>query len=321
MNDSNIVELIAEAREYADAISGGENENWMRLVGVVEKLADALEAVTVSTENRAALLELSKRPPAVSVADIEAVTEAGLSLDVTRGIERRLLIEILDDDLKYDIGESCPVFQTEMAADAILAAGFRLPVPVEPESAEQLDALPEGTVILDSFGDALQYRDGLWCGYESKSFGSEWVWRKFAPLTVVRLPAPVKPDATEYALLQAESVIEQALKFADDRAFDVLRSYGITAAPLEPEWEYAIGHYRNERARGKPESELQVSYRDIFYTHEEAKKVHRLLSTHGADTAGFRRAVIGKRRRTEPWLPVEPEHTPTPGQGYAEEGR
>jgi len=46
------------------------------------KALDALEAVTVPTENRAALLELSKRPPAVSVADIEAVTEAGLSLDV-----------------------------------------------------------------------------------------------------------------------------------------------------------------------------------------------------------------------------------------------
>jgi len=34
------------------------------------------------------------------------------------------------------------------------------------------------------------------------------------------------PNATQYALLQAESVIEQALNFADDRAFDVLRSYG-----------------------------------------------------------------------------------------------
>jgi len=73
-------------------------------------------------------------------------------------------------------------------------AGFRLPVPVEPESAEQLDALPEGTVILDNFGDVLQYRGGLWCSYESKQFGSEWVWRKFAPLTVIHLPAtPIEP--------------------------------------------------------------------------------------------------------------------------------
>ncbi len=37
-------ELIAEAREYADAIQGGENENWMRLVTHVDALADALAA-------------------------------------------------------------------------------------------------------------------------------------------------------------------------------------------------------------------------------------------------------------------------------------
>ena len=38
-----------------------------------------------------------------------------------------------------------------------------------------------------------------------------------------------KLDGAEYALLQAESVIGQALEFADDRSFDVLRSYGAYA--------------------------------------------------------------------------------------------
>jgi len=65
----------------------------------------------------------------------EMFVKFGLRLPVTvpGENERRLLIEILDDDLKYDIGEACPVFQVGMAADAILDAGFRLPVPVERE--------------------------------------------------------------------------------------------------------------------------------------------------------------------------------------------
>lgn len=39
---------------------------------------------------------------------------------------------------------------------------------------------------------------------------------------------------TEYALGQAESVIEQALAYGDARAFDALRSYGLTS-PAEGE--------------------------------------------------------------------------------------
>ena len=34
--------LIAEAREYADAMHGGETEKWMRLVACVDNLATAL---------------------------------------------------------------------------------------------------------------------------------------------------------------------------------------------------------------------------------------------------------------------------------------
>lgn len=65
------------------------------------------------------------------------------------------------------------------------------------ESVEELDALPDMAVIIDRYGDVLQYRDGLWCGYESRPFGSEWVWRKFAPLTLIFRPeGDVDDEAT-----------------------------------------------------------------------------------------------------------------------------
>lgn len=66
-------------------------------------------------------------------------------------------------------------------ADALEAATK----PVTVSDVHEIDALPNGTVVIDKFGDVLQYRGGLWCSYESASFGSEWVARKFAPLTVL----------------------------------------------------------------------------------------------------------------------------------------
>ena len=32
---------------------------------------------------------------------------------------------------------------------------------------EELVALPDGSVIIDKYGDVAQLRDGLWCGYET----------------------------------------------------------------------------------------------------------------------------------------------------------
>jgi len=65
--------------------------------------------------------------------------------------------------------------------------------PPKVSSVEELDALPESSAILDQHGDVLQYRGGLWCGYESRPFGSEWVWKKYAPLTLIY--TPLRPAA------------------------------------------------------------------------------------------------------------------------------
>jgi hypothetical protein len=43
--------LIEEAREYVDALQGGENSNWMRLVALADLLADAVEALTAACED------------------------------------------------------------------------------------------------------------------------------------------------------------------------------------------------------------------------------------------------------------------------------
>lgn len=53
---------------------------------------------------------------------------------------------------------------------------------------ERLDALPDRTVIIDKFGDVLQYRAGLWCGYETTPFGSERVMKKYGPVRIIDLP-------------------------------------------------------------------------------------------------------------------------------------
>ena len=159
MSDVSITALVAKAREAVARsrwFDTGEEP-------LIAALADALEAVTVPAENErealpsreavanAILMVTQEGVPAeyawavqyVEVQDelfaqadaVLALFAAGFRLPVTvpGENERRLLIEILDDDLKYDIGEACPVFQVGMAADAILDAGFRIPVPVERE--------------------------------------------------------------------------------------------------------------------------------------------------------------------------------------------
>ncbi|WNM65465.1 hypothetical protein SEA_PHONEGINGI_63 [Microbacterium phage Phonegingi] len=49
----------------------------------------------------------------------------------------------------------------------------------------EIDALPDGSVVLDAQGDVWQYRGGLWCSYETASIGSERLARKYGPVTVL----------------------------------------------------------------------------------------------------------------------------------------
>lgn len=60
--------------------------------------------------------------------------------------------------------------------------------PVTVSDADVIAALPDRTVAIDKFGDVLHYRGCLWCSYESAPFDSEYIARKFAPLTVIYEP-------------------------------------------------------------------------------------------------------------------------------------
>jgi len=136
----------------------------------------------------------------------EMVAEDPKRADIWRDDARRVLLDALgavtvEPETHEPFPESTHVeakYWAELVKARRRITELEAVAAVEPESAEQLDALPNKTVILDRFGDVLQYRDGLWCSYETKAFGSEWVWRKFAPLTVIHLPAtpgePVQVD-------------------------------------------------------------------------------------------------------------------------------
>ena len=55
-------------------------------------------------------------------------------------------------------------YHREVAAD-LLAAGYSKPRAVT--TREEVEALIEGAVVMDSAGDVSQLRDGVWCGYET----------------------------------------------------------------------------------------------------------------------------------------------------------
>jgi hypothetical protein len=70
-------------------------------------------------------------------------------------------------------------------ADALIEAGYRKPRTIT--TAEELDALPNGSVLIDSAGDVAQLRGGLWCGYETSPM-SPSRQAKYIPATVLHEP-------------------------------------------------------------------------------------------------------------------------------------
>lgn len=73
--------LIAEARTYEDAVTGGEGENWMRLVNLVSSLADALGAVQPVTPDRERMIEEGARyngPKRVVVKAVDQIIASGV---------------------------------------------------------------------------------------------------------------------------------------------------------------------------------------------------------------------------------------------------
>ena len=68
------------------------------------------------------------------------------------------------------------------AAEAILENGYRKPRTVT--TRDEVLALHEGAVLLDSAGDVAQLRGGLWCGYEASPM-SPARQAKYIPATVL----------------------------------------------------------------------------------------------------------------------------------------
>ena len=75
-------------------------------------------------------------------------------------------------------------------ADAILTAGYRKPRIIN--SREELDGLPEESVVIDYEGDVRQKRGGLWCGYETAPLNSTRLARIAGPFTVLYEPEASK---------------------------------------------------------------------------------------------------------------------------------
>lgn len=71
------------------------------------------------------------------------------------------------------------------AANRLLAAGWSKPRTVN--SAAELDALPNMTVVMDNCDDVSQKRGGQWCGYETADLTSKQI-AKYGPLTVLFTP-------------------------------------------------------------------------------------------------------------------------------------
>jgi hypothetical protein len=67
-------------------------------------------------------------------------------------------------------------------ADAVLAAGYRAQRTIT--TVEELEALPDGSAVLDRYGDVSTKHAHWWHGYETSPLLSSKV-AKFGPLTVI----------------------------------------------------------------------------------------------------------------------------------------
>lgn len=83
-------------------------------------------------------------------------------------------------------GESWRLDPTS-AADVILAAGYRRPRTIT--TVEELEALPDLSVILDVDRDVSQLRGRSWCGYEMADL-THPMMAKCLPATVLYEPLP-----------------------------------------------------------------------------------------------------------------------------------
>ena len=76
---------------------------------------------------------------------------------------------------------------TMAAVDAILAAGYRKPRTIT--TREELEALPQGSIVLDATGDVTRLRGGSWYTYETEPMTHTRMSR-YLPATVLYEPTP-----------------------------------------------------------------------------------------------------------------------------------
>jgi len=81
--------------------------------------------------------------------------------------------------------DMCPCEQDMDVADAVLAAGYRKPRTIT--TREEVEALPDGSVLLDSAGDVAHLRDGFWFSYETSPMTHHRM-AKYTPATVLHEP-------------------------------------------------------------------------------------------------------------------------------------
>jgi sugar phosphate isomerase/epimerase len=100
--------------------------------------------------------------------------------------ERDELAEIIQDCGEYIPGSHAHDYVSpDKAADAVLAAGYRKRRTIT--TAEELDALPNYSVLLDGDSDVWQKRGEEWCSYETARSSSKRI-AKYGPMTVLHEP-------------------------------------------------------------------------------------------------------------------------------------
>jgi hypothetical protein len=90
------------------------------------------------------------------------------------------LADLLADSIHRYTGVTTS--SSKSMADELLAEGYRKPRTVT--TRDEVLALHEGAVLLDSAGDVAQLRGGLWCGYEASPM-SPSRQAKYIPATVL----------------------------------------------------------------------------------------------------------------------------------------
>lgn len=79
-------------------------------------------------------------------------------------------------------------FSTSARVIEELIAALEAAKPRMVTTVEELDALPNGSVIRDRFHDVMERRGDLWCSFETTPFPSSTVARKYLPARVLFAP-------------------------------------------------------------------------------------------------------------------------------------